>query len=87
MRGREISSWRAPSVIGPYWVDLPLSSSDPFSTVQSIDGISGLLRTRANLLHANNANKGLLDFISYKNGKWLAVRSSPSLEVVPSQYA
>lgn len=40
MRGRYISSWRGPSVIGPYWVDLPLSSSDPLSTVQSIDGIS-----------------------------------------------
>jgi hypothetical protein len=45
---------------------------------------TGVLRTRANLLHANN---GLLDLISYKNGKWLAVRSSPSLEVVPSQDA
>jgi len=42
---------------------------------------TGVLRTRANLLHANN---GLLDWIS---GKWLAVRSSPSLEVVPSQDA
>ncbi|KAI3723623.1 hypothetical protein L2E82_35370 [Cichorium intybus] len=45
---------------------------------------SSVAKTKANLLHANN---GLLDLISYKNGKWLAVRSSPSLDVVPSQDA